>query len=108
MAQIRFTPNRAAARDLASSAAMQSAMQRIADEGAELVEAGAPRIVKHKGSRIYGATEKDADGWMGLVTVRSPFWHFPEYGHSRYAPRPFLRPGVQKLLSQYGGRFQSK
>lgn len=105
---IKFTPNRSAVSQLMDGEQMRSTLQRVAEQGAEFVDQGAPSIVKHRGSRIYGSTEKEPAGWVGRVAVRSPFWHFPEYGHSRYAPRPFLRPGVQKLLSQYGGRFQSK
>lgn len=105
---IRFEPNRKATRLLAVEAQMRRALGKIAEDGAAQVEAAAPRIVKQRGSRIYSETAQGPDGWEGRVIVRSPFWHFPEIGHSRYPPRPYLRPTVQKLISRYGGRFKSQ
>jgi hypothetical protein len=105
---VRFKPNRQAAKQLLGDEPMRRAMEQIARQGADNVEARAPRIVKHRGSRIYGEAKSDSGEWIAYIAVRSPFWHFPEYGHSRYAPRPFLRPGVQEVLSRHGGRFKSQ
>lgn len=106
MAGARFKPNRSAAKQLLDDSMMGAALGRFAEEGAELTETSAPKIVRGKGSLIFSETAKTAHGWEGRIIVRSPFWHFPEYGHSRYPPRPYLRPSVQKLLSRYGGRFK--
>lgn len=107
-ADIRLKLNPRAAAEIANATQMRSAMDRLAEEGVEQVEAAAPSIVKQTGSRIYGKAENDGDGWYARVAVQSPFWHFPEYGHSRYPPRPYLRPTIQKLISRYGGRFKSQ
>jgi hypothetical protein len=40
--------------------------------------------------------------------VKSPKWHFLEFGTRNNAARPYIRPAAQALLSRYGGRFESK
>lgn len=107
MAELKVNINRGAVNDLARSADMNRYMKNIAEEGAKEVERRAPRIVKQSGSRIFGTTNTTVSGVEGRVVVKSPFWHFPEFGHSRYAPRPYLRPGVQALLSRIGGRWKT-
>lgn len=96
-----FRPDARGIDALARTPEMTRYLARIADEGARDVEASAPRIVKHRGSRIYG----EASDGEGRIIVDSPFWHWREYGTSKMAQRPYIRPTVQRLLARYGGRF---
>lgn len=102
-----FTPRRGAARDIASGPKMAAYMGAVADAGAAEVERRASSIVTKSGT-IEGDVEKGKQGWEAVVRVRSSFWHFPEIGHARFPPRPYLRPGVQAVLSRVGGRWRSR
>ena len=105
---IRIHVDPRAAEKLSRASQMAAALGAVADDAAAEVERRAPRIVRGRGSRIYGEVQQTADGAEGIVAVKSPFWHFPEYGHSRYPPDPYLRPGVQATLSKVNGRFSSE
>jgi hypothetical protein len=76
-------------------------LQRLADEGADAVRANLPPFLVHRGAEVTG---KVVDG-AAVVEVRSSFWHWPEFGTVRMAMQPYLRPGVQVVLSRHGGRF---
>lgn len=108
MAGLVFIPNPAASAQLARSPQMSQFLKKIADDAAVEVERRAPSIVKHRGSRIAGEVRQTVAGAEGIVLVDSPFWHFAEIGHSRYPARPYIRPGVQAVLSKYGGRWKSE
>lgn len=105
--RVRFTPNRRAAVEIARDPKMAAYLDRVAEAAAVEVDRRAPSIVKHRGSDISGGVTSTAAGAEGRVTVLSPFWHFAEFGHAKFPPRPYIRPGVQAVLSRVGGRWKS-
>lgn len=105
--RVRFTPNRRAAVEIAAGPKMAAYLERVAEAAAAEVDRRASSIVKHRGSLISGGVTRTAAGAEGRVTVKSPFWHLPEHGSSRFPPRPYIRPGVQAVLSRVGGRWKS-
>lgn len=105
MSEIRFKPNPKAAEQLADSAAMRKAMLHVAGQGADEVRRRAPqRVLAPQKARVYAAALDDG----AEIVVRSPIWHWFEYGTRLIPPQPYIRPAVQQILSRYGGRFQSK
>lgn len=86
---------------------MAAYLERVSRAAVVEVDRRAPSIVKHRGSRISGGVTRTTAGAEGRVTVKSPFWHFPEYGHARFPPRPYIRPGLQAVLTLVRGRWKA-
>jgi hypothetical protein len=108
MTEIRFEPNPDATRLLASGDGMRDAMSRVAAEIVDDMERRAPAMVRNN-ARFFTTTDRDSDGWAGLAAVKSPFWHWAEFGtagrHFR-SPQPFIRPAAQATISRKGGRWR--
>lgn len=101
---MKFVPNRNFNKEAANTPEMRRFLEKVAIEAAAEVERRAPKMVKHKGSSIVGRLAERQGYAIGQVIVRSHWWHWREYGTSRMAPRPYIRPGVQAVISRYGGR----
>lgn len=104
---MKFIPNRNFDREAANTPEMRRFLEKVAVEAAKEVERLAPKMVKHRGSKIEGRLAERNGYAIGQVRVKSSFWHWFEYGSSKIAPRPYIRPGVQAAISRYGGRFGS-
>jgi hypothetical protein len=103
---VKFKPNPNAARELARSAEMGRYLENVAEDMADEVDRRAPNWIKRAGAEFVGSSSQTTDGQEGRVVVRSSFWHLPEFGSRNNAPRPYLRPGVQAILSRVGGRWK--
>lgn len=101
---LRVNIDRRAVERLARDRAVLEFTHQVAEAAAEDIEARAPSIVKGSTSRFYAKREDDGS----TVAVKSSFWHFPEYGHSRYPPNPYIRPSVQRILTRVRGRFRAQ
>lgn len=105
-----FKLNRQGIAEIAGGEGMRAHMQNLADDAAAEIERRAPSMVKTARSRVYGRVVKAGDGWSAEAVVKSAVWHWPEYGtagrHFR-TPEPYIRPGVQAVLSRSGGRFST-
>lgn len=102
MSAFRFVLNKQAADQLARSAGVEQFLHDVATDAAAEVDRRAPRIVKGAGMSI-GA---DSERGEARVVVVSPFWHWPEYGTSKYPAKSYLRPGVQAIITRRGGRWK--
>lgn len=102
----RYRANPRAARQLAESVQMRTYMQSAATTGGREVAQRAPHV---EGPPIDGKGEvrMGSHGWEAVVIAESPIWHLPEFGGGHFPSRPYLRPGVQALLSRLGGRWKS-
>lgn len=106
---IRFELNRRAAKQLANDAGMRRAVEKVAGDITEEMENRAPDMVR-RNSTFSTDTQKGRDGWEGLAIVKSPFWHWAEFGtagrHFR-TPQPFVRPAGQSVISRMRGRWRT-
>jgi HK97 gp10 family phage protein len=60
---------------------------------------------------IKGDVEMGPQGYEAKVSAgdrKAFYWGMVEFGTSKKGARPYLRPGVQAMLSRFGGRFTSK
>lgn len=108
MNELRFELNRQADEQLAKAVAMKAAMTKVADEITEDMERRAPDMIRSTGTFSTDA-EKGTSGWAGLAIVKSPFWHWAEFGtagHHFRSPQPFIRPAGQSVISRMGGRWK--
>jgi len=62
-------------------------------KAAQQVSASAPRLT----GRLAGSVRYSGDG---EVDITVPYWPYVEYGTSRTAPQPFVRPAVNRLAPQ--------
>lgn len=103
---IRFELNRQADEQLMKSPEMRRFLNGVADETVAEMERHAPEMVR---SNAKFRTEVD-DGEARAI-VKSPFWHWAEYGtagrHFR-SPQPFIRPAAQSIISRYRGRWKAQ
>ncbi len=81
----------------------------LADLGRSAAAEAERRVPHVEGERIVvsSGVELGPRGWRAVVHATSSIWHLPEFGGGRFPPRPYLRPGVQALLSRVGGRWRS-
>lgn len=108
--EIRFELDRNAAKKLANDTAMKRAMESVASDITAEMERRAPDMVKRNGT-FSTETKKGSDGWEGRAMVKSPFFHWAEWGtsgrHFR-SPQPFIRPAGQAILSKFNGRWKAQ
>lgn len=102
---LRVSIDRRAIERLARDRAVLEFTQQVAEAAVDEIEADAPSIVKAPTTARFYA-KGDGDG--STVVVKSSFWHFPEYGNSRYPPNPYIRPSVQRILTRVRGRFRAQ
>ncbi len=102
----KFTPNRRGFDELKRTPQMRDFVDGVGDDAAAQVKAKAPVDSGALRSSVKATTKVGRDGAVAEVSVGGAafYWHFVEFGTSRKAARPFLRPGVQSALSRYGGR----
>lgn len=103
---MRFELNRQADEQLMQSAEMRRFLGQLAGETVAEMERRAPEMV----SRNATFRTEVHDG-EGRAIVKSPFWHWAEYGtagrHFR-TPQPFIRPAAQSIISRYRGRWKAQ
>lgn len=109
MAEMRFEFDRQSIQRIQSDTDMRKAVESIASDVASEIERRAPGMVRSNG-RFFAETERSGDGWEGRAAVKSPFWHWAEYGtsgrHFR-SPQPYIRPAAQSVMSRLGGRWKT-
>jgi HK97 gp10 family phage protein len=60
---------------------------------------------------VQHRTVKGLQGWEGTVFLGGKWGfiaRFREFGTQHQSPRPFLRPGVEKVVRAVGGSFRSR
>lgn len=100
-----FKANPNLARDMARSPEVQRILEDVAQEVVEAIEAATPRFVTEDSTTVFESGSEDG---VGFATIRSPLWHFPEYGTSKTPPAPYIRPAAQAVLNRRGGRLVEK
>jgi HK97 gp10 family phage protein len=107
----RFVPNPGMERALASTQDMRIYLKRVAEAGAEEAKQRAPVDSGALRDSIKGDVEMGPQGYEAKVSAgdrKAFYWGMVEFGTSKKGARPYLRPGVQAMLSRFGGRFTSK
>lgn len=110
-ADVRFTMDRGAVAELARQAEMGRYLNGIADQMAKEVARRAPVSTGALRSSIQSSVEATAKGYVAKVSAGSRkafYWHMIEFGTSRNGAHPFIRPGVQTVLSRVGGRWKAQ
>jgi hypothetical protein len=102
-----FTPRRDINKIVGSMPEMKTYIGNVAEEAAREVESRLPHPRILGGIKVTSETKMGADGWEGEVRVAGHGWHLYEWGSVNNGPKPALRPGVQAVLSRFGGRFKS-
>jgi HK97 gp10 family phage protein len=104
-----FHPNPGMERALAATPEMKRYLDQIADEAAEEVRRRVPVDSGTLRDSIEATVERTPEGYVAKVTVgnrKAFYWGMVEFGTSRLGARPYFRPGIQALLSRFGGRFK--
>lgn len=97
-----FTVDHAGIRQLARSPQVTAYLRTVAEKGARDIEEVAPSIVTKNGE-----VRAESNRGEARIVVKSPFWHWPEYGGTNFAHRPYIRPTFARLMAQFGGRLDS-
>jgi hypothetical protein len=100
-----FKAHRNAARELAKDRRVAQHSLAVAEEAARDINGRAPARVKApRGARIYARQA----GSGAEVVVKSPVWHWWEFGTRFIPPQPYIRPSVQRALTRAGGKFKAQ
>lgn len=98
-----FRANRRGIADLARTAEMRRFVGDVADEAVGNMERLADGFTR-KRATFRVEVGQSSDGVEGRAIVDSSFWHWREFGTSKMAARPYIRPGAQQALNRRGGR----
>lgn len=87
----------------------ETALYRLADDIADEERATAPRSAGKRISRRHGASSigtkrgRDTKGvFVDVGPTRKGFWlAFQEFGTSKQAPRPFMRPAIERCIARW-------
>lgn len=104
----RFVPNRDAPRLLARTVDMRRFLAAIAEEAADDARRLAPVASGRLRDSIASAAQAGPGGMEGLVGAGGDdawYWHFIEFGTSRRAAAPYLRPAATSAIRAHGGRY---
>jgi hypothetical protein len=104
---VKFKPNPAAARELASSPDMARLLERVADQAAGEAQRRLPYPRIMGGITVEGDSTITRDGAEGRVVIHGSGWHLWEFGTKNHPARPAIRPGVQDVISRFGGRWKA-
>lgn len=99
-----FKVDDAGIRQLGDEAELRVFMETIGREARDAVRDLAPVDTGKLRDGIDYVVERQGGTWVVTVYFDKFYGMFKEFGTSRLAAVPFLRPGVLKVISRVGGR----
>lgn len=96
--------NHNASKELQNSPAVKRFIADVAEDAAtDIKQRADERVMAPKSARVF--TRQTSEGTE--VVLKSPIWHWQEFGAAHYPSRPNIRPSVQRTLSKVKGRFKA-